>query len=143
MAYAKKRRSGEAERITIVIVIILAMLSVAVAIAIHLFDTPERNVKSKVDTMVSEYYENYFYKKLIKNGTTDSTLARTMEKFRETGFSPVYFRQLLLYDNGKNSDLAPLVTKYCDENQSYVQIYPDPPYGSTNYHTKYYYSCEF
>lgn len=60
MARARKKRGGEAERITIIVVIIIAMLVVAAAIAIQLFNTPERSVKSKIENIASDYYENYF-----------------------------------------------------------------------------------
>lgn len=139
----QRRRGGEAERITIIIVIIIAMLAVIATILVQVFSTPERNVKSKMDSIVSDYYENYFYKNVIKNGTTKENLNRIMDKFKEPGFSRVYFRQLLLYDNQKYSNDAPFITKYCDENSSYVIIYPDPPYSKTDYHTQFYYSCEF
>ncbi len=138
MARARKKRGGEAERITIIVVIIIAMLVVAAAIAIQLFNTPERSVKSKIENIASDYYENYFYKKIVKNGTTD-----VIGKYKETGFARVYFRQFLLYDNEKYASEAPLIKKYCDENSSFVIFYPDPPYGQTNYHVEYNYSCEF
>lgn len=140
---ARKKRGGEAERITIIVVIIIAMLVVVAAILVQVFNVPERSVKSRMDSIVSDYYENYFYKNVIKNGTTTESLNRIMDKFKEPGFSRVYFRQLLLYDNQKYSDDTPFITKYCDENSSFVIIYPDPPYGKTDYHTQFYYSCEF
>ena len=143
MTYARKKRGGEAERITIIIVIIIAMLLVAISIGIQLFNTPERIVKSKVENMAADYYENYFYKKIIKNSVTKESLKETLDKYHEQGFSHVAFRQLLLFDNEKYSELTPLITKYCDENVSSVVIYPDPPYNQTDYHIEYYYSCEF
>ena len=143
MATARRRRGKEAERITIIIVIIIAMLAVIAAILVQVFNTPENNVKSKMDSIASDYYENYFYKNVIKNGTDSNSLNRIMEKYRESGFSRVYFRQLLLYDGQKYANDTPLITKYCDENSSFVIIYPDPPYGKTDYHTQFYYSCEF
>ncbi len=143
MAYKRKKRGGEAERITIIVVIIIAMLIVIATIAINLFNTPERNVKSKIDDMISDYYENFFYKDVLNNISNESTRSKTLEKYHDAGFSRVYFRQLFLYDNEKYANEAPLIQKYCDENASFVIYYPDPPYGQTNYHTKIYYSCEF
>ena len=139
----RRRREKEAERITIIVVIVIAMLIVAAATAIRLFDTPERNVKSKMDSVVSDYYENYFYEKLAKASATNKSFDQAMEKYREPGFARIDFNQLFLYDNKKHNDIAPLITKYCDAEKSFVIIYPDPPYGKTDYHTQFYYSCEF
>ena len=143
MARTRKKRGGEAERITIIVVIIIAMLVVAASVAIQLFNTPERSVKSKMDSIASDYYENYFYKKIINNISDKNARKIAMEKYRTTGFSRVYFRQLFLYDNEKYVNDAPLVKQYCDENASFVVFYPESPYGQNDYRVDIHYSCEF
>ena len=128
---------------SIIMVIILAMLVVILAIPLSAFQNPEYIVKHSIESMTTDYYENYFYPRLI--GTTDSntSLDDIMSPYVTHGFAIVSLRQLLLFDDERYANLTSTLTEYCNENSTFVRIYPDEPFGKTNYHVDYHYSCEF
>ena len=137
MTHRKRRDISTIAKGVVTGVIITAMLIVAGLTVFHVFHTPESNSKAKIEYIAADYYENYFYK------NDKSSLATVLSKYEKTGFSKVSLRQLLLYDNKKHSSEGAELKKYCDEERTSIQIYPDPPYSSKDYHVSYFYACEF
>lgn len=135
-------KPATAARKTILVVIIIAMLVVIIGAFTLLFANDESRVKSKITSMSSEYYENYFYTNLISSPKFKD-LNTTMEKYREHGFSPISLNELLLYNNQKNAKYSDFLTKYCDSNHTFIKFYPDPPYDQKSYHAEYSYACNF
>ncbi len=130
-----------AYRITI-ITIIFAVTAVFSAIIYLLEYPPEHQVKTKIDELASDYYENIFYPNLTDPANSEGTLEKTLSKYVGKGLSRVYLRQFLLLEeiDDKTSDF---IKKYCDENSTYVIFYPEPPYQKEDYHTEVTYSCSF
>lgn len=126
-------------------VIFTVILVVIIALAITFFHKPENLVKSKIASIASDYYENYFYKNLVNSEkyAEIQNLDNILGKYKDSGLSSLNLRQLLLYNNQKNSDSAPFLKKYCNEENTYVKFYPEPPYSKTSYRTEYTYSCNF
>ena len=143
MTHRKRRDISTIAKGVVTGVIITAMLIVAGLTVFHVFHTPESNSKAKIESIAADYYENYFYKNILKNIADKSSLATVLSKYEKTGFSKVSLRQLLLYDNKKHSSEGAELKKYCDEERTSIQIYPDPPYSSKAYHVSYFYACEF
>jgi len=143
MTHRKRRDISTIAKGVVTGVIITAMLIVAGLTVFHVFHTPESNSKAKIESIAADYYENYFYKNILKNIADKSSLATVLSKYEKTGFSKVSLRQLLLYDNKKHSPEGAELKKYCDEKRTSIQIYPDPPYSSKDYHVSYFYACEF
>lgn len=143
MTHRKRRDISTIAKGVVTGVIITAMLIVAGLTVFHVFHTPESNSKAKIESIAADYYENYFYKNILKNIADKSSLATVLSKYEKTGFSKVSLRQLLLYDNKKHSPEGAELKKYCDEERTSIQIYPDPPYSSKDYHVSYFYACEF
>lgn len=144
MAYAKKisrKNSTTTIKNVIITVIILAMMIVILVVLSFVFNNPEHRVKGIINELVADYYENDMYKSIADVNKTDAKIKSVIEKYKETGFSNVPLRQILLHKN--DAETIEFVTKYCDENKSVIKYYPDEPYGKTNYHTEIYYSCEF
>ena len=143
MAYAKKSPKLTGIRNTIITVILLAMITVVLAVLAVIFNTPERVVKSKIESIAADYYENFFYQSIVEYKTTQKELEKTMQKYEKDGFSRITLQQLLLYDNQKHADAAETLKNYCNESETAVTIYPKAPYGQKDYHVEYDYSCEF
>ena len=140
--HTKKTRNGlfagrppVSKKLILGIIAIIAVIVISAVCGIFLFSN-ERQVKNQISALANEYYENYLYQ---DNLASSADLA----KYESYGFAPITLRQLLLYDNQKNSGFAPYLTKYCDENTTTIKFYPDAPYGRRDYHTDYTYSCEF
>ena len=127
-------------------VIGVAILAVLVALLSMFMSDPERSIKSKIDTMASDYYENYLYKNLAESGiyiNDKEGLKKTLAEYSETGLSSITLRQFLLYDNRKYGADAEFLTKYCNENKTYVKFFPEPPYEKNSYRAEFNYSCNF
>lgn len=121
----------------ILAVISLVFIAVAIAIFCALFFTPERITKSTISALAADYYENNFYDQLSLDQASPSEIT----KYETYGFAPVTLRQLLLYDDQKNAATATSILKYCDENATVIRFFLDSPYGKTDYHVDYTYSC--
>ena len=116
-------------------VIALSMLLVILMILFMVFTTPEKAVTGKIETIVADYYENYFYDR-IQN-------YENLTNYTESGFSKVTLRQLLLFDSERHADAADLLTKYCDSEGTYIRIYPEEPFSRQDYRVEYNYACKF
>ena len=147
LAHTKEtnRKLFFATKRAILTIIILTMLVVVLATLLSSFSSPERVVKQKIEAIASDYYENYFYPQLtaIDEMQNASTLTEKMKRYTSSGFAKVTLRQLLLFDGERYAEAAAILTTYCDENQTFVQIFPESPFGRTNYHIDYHYSCDF
>ena len=142
---ATNHKIFSASRHIILIVIIMAMLMVVLAILSRAFLTPERIVKQKIEAITTDYYENYFYPQFtaVAEMQNPNILAEKMKRYETPGFSTITLRQLLLFDNQRYATAADILTAYCDENKTYMQIFPEPPFEKTNYRVEYHYSCDF
>ena len=129
----------------ILIVIILAMLSVATGTLAYFFIKPEPDTTGKnyLTELATDYYENDFYNMILKIDTSTQSLAEKLDHYSRAGFAEVYLRQLLIFKGNEHQKAAEYLKKHCDENRTYVQYYPEPPYGRKNYHVEYVYSCDF
>ena len=151
-----RQRANDPARIaknTVLAVIILAMLTVIAFTLYNLIATPEFLVKREVESITSDYYENYFYNKILENNSInpkesdlsiiEPAMSKALEKYVSNGFARVSFRQLLLYDDRKHAASSNFLSEYCDLDKSIIKIYPESPFGRKNYRVDYSYSCKF
>ncbi|MBR3236325.1 hypothetical protein IKF92_01415 [Candidatus Saccharibacteria bacterium] len=125
-------------------VIFAATLTIIIATILSLILTPENVVKSTISDIVSDYYENYFYQKLESSPNfSKENPGLILEKYQTTGLSTLTLRDLLIYDNQKHYDKHDYLAKYCDEDHTFIRIFPEPPYEKKSYHTDITYSCNF
>ena len=120
---------------SILAVIALAMFAVILTLLFVNFTKPEKVVTAKIEAITADYYENYFYER-IKNYDN-------LNSYTENGFSKVTLRQLLLFDSERYANDASLLSRYCDAEATYVRIYPEEPFGKTDYKVDYHYACTF
>ncbi|MBQ3263681.1 hypothetical protein IJH06_01015 [Candidatus Saccharibacteria bacterium] len=135
------RKSYHILRRVIFVVIILAMLIVILATLLSHFSDPERLVKTRIEDIAADYYENYFYTK-IESYTSQPT-EKILESYKDKGTQKYSLDYLLLFDGERHSDSAAVLTKYCDENDTYVKYFPVEPYGKTDYRAEITYACIF
>ena len=130
-------------RRTILAVILLAMLSVILALLLTVFMNPERVSTIKIESIATDYYENHYYDRLLTYATTNDALESLMSRYTNSGFSKVTLKQLLLFDNKRHFADSDYLSRYCDLDATYIQIFPDSPFSRTDYHIDYHYACEF
>lgn len=124
--------------------VFISCIMVAVSLFVAIFFSPEAVAKRKFEFLATEYYETYYYPKFIE-AMDESVFADKMEIFSTTGLQPVPLRQLLLYQNAKNSSYKKYFdnSEYsCDKNKTQAKFYPVSPYGATDYTVEYTYVCE-
>ena len=139
-----------AAKTSVLTVIATITLTVVGYIIFCLIATPENVIKNEITTITSDYYENYFYNKILDNNylSTDdadfdaSTMENILGRYTARGFATVSLRQLLLTDNSK-PDTTAYLEKYCNLDRSNVKIYPEAPFSRQDYHVEYSYSCKF
>ena len=130
---------------TIFVVIIILTIAIVTALTTSLFYDNEKNVKGKITQLIKGYYEDYFYEQLVNSDQYKNRDAfeEIMEKYHVGALSTISLRDLLLYDNKKNIEYEPYLSKYCDKDTTTIRIFPDPPYERNTYHAEITYSCNF
>lgn len=124
-----------AKRVTAIFMIICSAL-ILLNVAASAYFNPKAVVDREISALAKEYYEDYLYEKLIGNNTGDD-IAKELKRYKESGVSPTYLRQLLLYDSGRRKDASSYFDQEnfkCDSNKTYVRYYPDEPYQKNSYH---------
>ena len=126
----------------IFITIILASILVIVTVIFSSYFTNEHLVKSKINSLANEYYENFFYNNSISN-IPENERESALGRYLESGFSTITLNHLLLYDDQKNKEYSDYLLGYCDGNLTYIKFYPLSPFNKTSYRAEFTYSCDF
>ena len=131
---AKTPKFSVTQKIIIAIIVIVMLI---VTIATILFFALKDNsvVKSKIEYLAKDYYENYLYEKYTTPG------AEGLEKYEKAGLSSTPLRQIIYHGEASDDDIAQ-ISNACDENRTYIKYYPEPPYTKTSYRIEYTYVCE-
>ena len=124
----------------ILVIIILAIATVFIALICSLIFNPEHTAKTTISQLATEYYEDYFYPNIFSN---DKDMSEALGRYTNTGLAKVSLRQLILSNSSLSPADANFIRQYCDENSTFVQFFPTEPYGKSNYHTEFTYSCSF
>ena len=133
-------------RKTLNICIIACVVIVAFCLALYAYNEPSKVAARKIDELGRDYYENYYYPKLVESLENNVSIEDTLAKYSEDGFSPVLLRHLLLFDNGKDADYSRFFdsSKYnCDKNISSIKITPVAPYGKKDYKIESSLTCNY
>ena len=138
----QKKRFSLTQKI-ILGVIIITSLAVIIATASVLLSKPENTIKSKIEALASDYYENYLYQGILDSPRFSGNIEETLGQYVDIGLSAVTLRELLLHDLEKSADSRPLIEKYCDSGKTTIKYFPEAPFSKTSYRTEYSYSCEF
>ena len=141
---AKKAPTPVEKKITFGCLIVLIIV-VIVSLFVGFFFNPERVAERKLAALAKDYYENYFYENFSETIERDDK-AEAFKKYEETGFAPVYLRQLLLFDNERNASFEKYFKndRYsCDRSKTKVQFFPVEPYGKKDYTVEYTFSCNY
>ena len=136
---------------SVLTVIVTVLLIVTGFTVFGMIATPEYLIKNEITAIATDYYENYFYNKILNNNSlatdspdfSESTMEKIMEKYIDRGFANISLRQLLLYDDEKHVAATSLLEEYCNLDASNIRIYPEAPFDRQNYRVDYKYSCKF
>ena len=131
--------------LTVLIIIIIVSIVVAIAFLFSAFTSTESIVKDKISALTKNFYENHLYVGIANsnNSADRNTFENTMQQYAEDGFGIIRLRQILHFNSEMSAHEKDLITSYCDENRTYVKIYPESPFGPESYRAEYHYSCNF
>ena len=121
-----------------VIIIVLVILSITV------FFNKERIITNKVKKMAYEYYSEYYYDSL-KEGREKEDFEKIMAKFSGIGFK-ISLDNIVNIKNGKYKEEVESLgskKKKCDKLNTRAIIYPEKPYGKTDYRIEVELDCGF
>ena len=137
----KKTLSGVQK--TIIIVISLAIIVTLAAVVISFFLQPERLTKSRIESLASDYYENYLYENFINSDKFFGDLESAMSRYTETGLTSITLRQLILHDQTKTASIADSLKANCDIERTTIKFFPESPFSRKDYRVDYHYVCNF
>ena len=139
----EKKFAPIAKRISAVIVAICAVL-VLLNVAASAYFNPKTVVEREITALAEEYSEDYLYDNLVGNREGDA-IKEELKRYKDSGVSNTYLRQLLLYDSGRRQEAGGYFDSKnfkCDRNKTYVKYFPEEPYQKENYHFEINLVCE-
>lgn len=144
MAKFKKSRFTTIQK-TILFIIASTFALVIVALICSFALKPENLVKSTIASRSADYYENYFYEDFVNSAkfAKINNIEKAFSKYSERGFSKVRLSEILFHGGTETTDDISRVLNYCDEDESFVQFFPETPYEKNTYHIDYNLSCNF
>lgn len=92
-----------------------------------------------LNAMAKDYYENYFYDVFLAG---DNGSAEAFGAYATTGFPEVDLRQLLTFDNLRNSKYVDIFGE-CNKKKTTVKITPTEPYTRTSFGYETKLDCDF
>lgn len=119
-----------------------AVMIIATLILSNVFD-PVKRSEHELEKLADAYYIEYLYPRSL--GKYLNEPEAVLKDYVSQGLPAVLLRQLLLYNNGKNSSsIEAFSNSYyqCDTNKTYVRFYPVEPYGPRDYTLQYGTACE-
>ena len=136
----KREVIGRKKTIAIVAAAILLLLS-CIATFIFLNGKDERKMTSTLIELGRDWYENSYY-----DGFSESSRAEILARYKDSGFM-INLENLSLHNSEATAEKLKIFKideeGGCDKEETKILIKPKEPYGKTDYHTQFYYSCEF
>lgn len=123
---------------SILVVILLIVL------LILFLTNPKRKIKNTLENVGKDFYTNYYYDQLTKKRSKDD-LKSLFSKFSKNGIK-LNLNYLSSYNKGKQKDVIDSLKykkKSCNKDNTKVIIYPEEPYGKTDYRIELELDCGF
>lgn len=139
----EKKFAPIAKRFAAIIIAVCSVL-VLLNVAASAYFNPKTVVEREISALAKEYYEDYLYNNLI-GSREGAAVAEEMKRYKDTGVSNTYLRQLLLYDSGRRKEASGYFNQKnfkCDHNKTYVKFFPEEPYQKENYRFEIKLFCE-
>ena len=124
--------------------ILLVIVILLIVFLILFLNNPERKIKKTLENIGNDFYTNYYYNQLIM-GRSKQNQKQIFDRFSKNGikFNLIY---LSTYDKGIHKDDINSLKykgKECDKEKTNIIIYPEEPYGITDYRIELEIDCGF
>ena len=143
MSMTNTRHHLRLTQILILGIICISVITVTIFTIFTLSHRPKSiDIESEISTLASNYYETYYFPKLESSilNHSNSTLPEVLSNYTSTGFSKVPLRQILAHTS-PSPNILNYISQHCDTDTTLIHYFPEPPFTSTSYYTKYSYSC--
>lgn len=139
----KKVNNKNSGMIFIICGIVLLVLVIIIGIFMFIGGSKEDKLNKSLEKMGKDFYENYYYDQV---GSTDEERATFVSEYETIGIK--INLENLSRQNDTNKKLAEefvndKTNKKCDTSNTKVTIYPQKPYGKTDYKIETILDCGF
>ena len=121
----------------------IVVIGIVVALILLLGGNNEKKLNANLTTLGKQFYEEFYYPSQEKSQEDVKTFVK---KFEKTGIK-VNLENIAKISKVDKELVDSMVNKKtkkkCDTKESYVVIYPEKPYGKTNYTIKANLECGF
>lgn len=123
------------------ILLILFVLTLGYLLYYYFFGgSAEQRIERKLNKMVSKFYSDFYYDELVEQRGSASDAIKYLESYKDKGLKVSYSSLKEYYDEfGDNMNYTEL--SVCNEDNTYVIIYPKSPYGKKDFTIGYKLDC--
>ncbi|MBR4830453.1 MAG: hypothetical protein IKZ96_01630 [Bacilli bacterium] len=135
----KAKRVG---KVIATIFLILFILVLGYLVYSYFFGgTDEQRIERKLNKMAKDFYEKCYYDELVEQKGSASDAIEYLKDYKDKGLKVSYSSLKEYYDEfGSKMNYTEL--SVCDEDNTYVLIYPKSPYGKTDFTVGYKLNCK-
>ena len=120
-------------KIVYIALIVLVVVIAGIGITFAFSGNEEKKLTSELETLGKNFYENFYYEQI---GSNDEERANFLSKYSTIGIKVDLDNLARTLDN-KDEVLAKFVNsktkQECNKTNSKITIYPQDPYGKSNY----------
>lgn len=125
-----------------IILLILFIVALGYLLYYYFFGgTQEQVIEKKLSRMASKFYKDFYYDDLVEKKGSANDAIEYLKGYKDKGLKVSYSNLKEYYDEFGNSmnytDLS-----VCDEDNTFVLIYPKSPYSNKDFTIGYKLDCE-
>ena len=121
----------------------VVVIAIVVGLILFLNKSNEKQLNANLTKLGKQFYENFYYPSQEKS---QDDVKEFVKKFEKTGIK-VNLENIAKVSKVDQDLVKSMVNsktkKECDKTESYVIIYPEKPYGKTNYKIEVNLECGF
>lgn len=121
----------------------VVVIAIVVGLILFLNKSNEKQLNTNLTKLGKQFYENFYYPSQEKS---QEDVKEFVKKFEKTGIK-VNLENIAKVSKVDKDLVKSMVNsktkKDCDKSESYVIIYPEKPYGKTNYKIEVNLECGF
>lgn len=123
------------KRIYAVSFLALALVISTILSGFFYFFSPEKKIEKKIEMAAKDYYENYLYKNLAKQKSSEE-IKKILRAENGKIAMHTTLKKIILLDGGKNLKLREEIAKNerkCDEDLTQVEFMAKEPFTKSDY----------
>lgn len=128
-------------KVIAIILLIIVILALGYLVYSYVYGgTQEQKIERKLKKMASDFYKDCYYDELVEQKGSASNAIEYLKGFEKKGLKVSYSNLKEYYDEYGRMNYTEL--SVCEEDNTYVLIYPKSPYGKTDFTIGFKLDCE-